>query len=686
MSPSAPKDDLLPGTLDLIVLKTLETLGPLHGYGITRRIRQVSADLDPAQSGVAVSRPPSTGTERVDPLGVGPHRHEARGALLQADSGRPPATGQGSQPVGSHGEPHDARDAGTWRGTVMREWAARFVAMFRKRSMRERLDRELALHRELLAEELAARGSGSTPDREMGSASFRDAYDDRAGVPWLEHLWGDLRYGVRAMRRAPTFSLVVILTLGLGIGVNTAIFSVVHGVLLKPLPYPGSERLVWLGETAGEATGISVTWPNFTSWRSENRSFEAMGAFQFGQLTLTGRGDARSIRGLIATPDYFALLGMQPLLGRLFTDQDDRPGAAATVVLNHGFWSGALGGDPRIVGAALTLDGQPYEVVGVAAPVWETRPVDYYLPLGRISGTGTNRSRHGSMPGDRPPEAGRHAAGGSRGPRYDHAAPGRGRSGPRERAPQLRRDPGRARDRRCAGHAAHADGRGGARPSHRVRERRKPAALARHVARHGVHHTSRDRRRPWPAGASAVHREHAHRRGRRRRRSASGLVDAASARRDGAAGHSAPGRNRARPSRSAVREHPVADHGDHLRSGASRHGESNRSHHGPQGRGPHSWRRRAAPVRAQRPRGRGNRPHVRPGIRRRAAAPEPHRRAERQLRCGRAADPLGAVSTARLELQEWRRDRSVLHAAGRRAAGDSRGARGQRCPLPAGRR
>jgi putative ABC transport system permease protein len=279
----------------------------------------------------------------------------------------------------------------------MREWATRVVAMFRKRSMRDRLNRELAHHRELLVEEIAAQASDSTADREMGRASFRDAYEDQAGVPWLEHLRSDLRYAARAMRRTPMFALVVILTLALGIGVTTAIFSVVHGVLLKPLPYPQSERLVWLGEATGEANGISVTWPNFTSWRSDNRSFESMAAFQFGQLTLTGRGDARSIRGLIVTSDYFALLGMQPLLGRLFTDQDDRPGAAATIVLNHRFWFGTLGADPHLVGTTLTLDGRPYEVVGVAAPVWETRPVDYYLSLGRISGSVTNRSQHGSI-------------------------------------------------------------------------------------------------------------------------------------------------------------------------------------------------------------------------------------------------------------------------------------------------
>jgi putative ABC transport system permease protein len=280
---------------------------------------------------------------------------------------------------------------------MMREWVLRFLGMFRKQAMRERLDLELELHRDLLMDDLAAQASGSSAGREMGSASFRDAYEDQAGVPWLENLGRDLRYALRSMCGSPAFSLVVILTFALGIGANTAIFSVVHAVVLEPLPYPNSERLVWLAESAGKAEGISVTWPNFKSWRSANRSFEAMGAFQYGGLTLTGKGEARSIRGLSATFEYFAMLGMKPLLGRLFTDQDDALAAAPTIVLSHRFWSGNLGGDPQIVGKTLALDNRAYEVIGVAAPLWEARPVDYYMALGRVVGGVTNRGQHGSI-------------------------------------------------------------------------------------------------------------------------------------------------------------------------------------------------------------------------------------------------------------------------------------------------
>jgi len=201
----------------------------------------------------------------------------------------------------------------------------------------------------------------------------------------------------RSLLRAKLVSFVVIVTVALGVGLTTAIFSVVDGVLLKPLPYPQSERLVWMGESTGSANGISVTWPNFVNWREGNHSFEQLAAFQFVQATLTGRGEARSLRGLSVTHEYLPLLGVQPLLGRLLDARDDRPGGPAAVVLNHRFWSGAFGADPSVVGTTLALDGRPYEVIGVAAPLWESRPADYYQALGRVAGSTTDRSQHGSI-------------------------------------------------------------------------------------------------------------------------------------------------------------------------------------------------------------------------------------------------------------------------------------------------
>jgi putative ABC transport system permease protein len=256
---------------------------------------------------------------------------------------------------------------------------------------------ELDMHRELLAEDLAHAGSGSTPERELGRASFQDEYYDRAGLPRVEHLWADVRYACRTMRRAPSLAAVITVTIALGIGLTTAIFTVVHGVLLEPLPYPHADRLVWLGESTGSATGISVTAGNFSRWRSDNRSFDALAAFQFTAMTMTGRSEAMQTTGLQVTPEYLALLGMRPLLGRLLVFDDERPGASPVVVLTHEFWSAILGGDPQAIGSALTLDGKPHEIVGVAGPVWEARPVDYYLPLAVAGGMGNDRSSHGSM-------------------------------------------------------------------------------------------------------------------------------------------------------------------------------------------------------------------------------------------------------------------------------------------------
>ena len=204
---------------------------------------------------------------------------------------------------------------------------------------------------------------------------------------------------MRGMVRAPVFSLMVILTLAVGIGANTAIFSAFYAVLLKPLPFPSGERLLWLGESSAKATGISVTWVNFEHWRTENHSFETMAGFQNADLTLTGRGQAMLTHAGLVTNEFFPLTGSRPMMGRLFTAADDKPGSAATVVVTEKFWGRILGGDARIIGKAVTLNGSSYVVIGVLArdPGFFLRPVDYYLPFRPTAAQAAKRDAHGSM-------------------------------------------------------------------------------------------------------------------------------------------------------------------------------------------------------------------------------------------------------------------------------------------------
>jgi putative ABC transport system permease protein len=265
------------------------------------------------------------------------------------------------------------------------------------------IDDELAVHLEMEIERNIERGMSPEAARDAARRSFgnRSALAERTreswGLPSLESILKDIRQGFRTMRRAPAFSLIVILTFALGVGINTAIFSVVHAVLLKPLPYPDAERLVWLGESTAKASGISVTWVNFQQWRANNHTFEDMAVFNRGERTLTGRGEPMVTQVVSVTSPYFNLLGMRPLKGRLLDASDDHPGAAPVAVLSHRFWSNQLGGNPTIVGSTVSLNGIAFEVAGVAEPIWEVWSADFYVALGRTAGSITDRRQHGSM-------------------------------------------------------------------------------------------------------------------------------------------------------------------------------------------------------------------------------------------------------------------------------------------------
>jgi predicted permease len=208
----------------------------------------------------------------------------------------------------------------------------------------------------------------------------------------------DLRAGLRGIRKSPVFSLVVILTMALGIGVNTAVFSVVHAILLQPPPYPHGERLTEIWEaTSGQR--IPVSWINFQHWRHENHTFEEMAGYDTANLVLTGRGDATLKHGGVVSSSFFRLTGWQPLTGRLFQETDDRPGAAPTVLLSSEFWARSLNNDPHAVGTTLTLDGTAYQIIGILPPGqrFSTQPIDFYLTAGLRGGNTVNRAEHGSM-------------------------------------------------------------------------------------------------------------------------------------------------------------------------------------------------------------------------------------------------------------------------------------------------
>ncbi|HEV2665317.1 MAG TPA: ABC transporter permease, partial [Blastocatellia bacterium] len=183
----------------------------------------------------------------------------------------------------------------------------------------------------------------------------------------MNSLLQDLRYGARMLLKKPGFTLVAVITLSLGIGANTAIFSVVNGVLLKPLPFAEPERLVALWETRGDASDDTVSYPDFADWRAQQSVFERMAVYRDNTLTLTGEAKPAVLRAVTASADLFPLLGAKPLLGRMFLAEEDKPGNLVAL-LSHDAWRKYFNADPNIAGRRVTLNGRSWTVVGVMAP------------------------------------------------------------------------------------------------------------------------------------------------------------------------------------------------------------------------------------------------------------------------------------------------------------------------------
>jgi putative ABC transport system permease protein len=200
----------------------------------------------------------------------------------------------------------------------------------------------------------------------------------------IADLWQDLRYGARMLKKNPGFTLLAVLTLTLGIGANTAIFSVVDGLLLRPLPYREPERLVMLShKPRQQGRRNTISYPNFSDWRERAQSFEGMTSVRSEAFNLTGVDRPVQLRGRMVNWNFFRLLGVQPQLGRLFVSEDDRYGAPRTALVSHGMWREKFGGDADVIGQKLLLNGEPHEVIGVLPQGFEYfRADDVYVPIG----------------------------------------------------------------------------------------------------------------------------------------------------------------------------------------------------------------------------------------------------------------------------------------------------------------
>jgi len=205
----------------------------------------------------------------------------------------------------------------------------------------------------------------------------------------MQTLLQDIRYGIRMLAKNPGFTVVAVLTLALGIGANTALFSVVNAVLLKALPFHQPDRLVALYQNKVQFQRASISYPNFLDWQRQNRTFDSMAAFRPDDFNLTGAGEAEHIRGEMISADFFSTLGLQPVIGRWFTSQEDQLGGAPVAVISAGLWARKFTARPDIVGRSVELNGTDYTIVGVVPARFHLQmqnfPLDIgvYIPIGQ---------------------------------------------------------------------------------------------------------------------------------------------------------------------------------------------------------------------------------------------------------------------------------------------------------------
>ncbi|HVH71771.1 MAG TPA: ABC transporter permease, partial [Candidatus Dormibacteraeota bacterium] len=288
----------------------------------------------------------------------------------------------------------------------LRAWLLRFAGLFGIRRCDADLADELESHLAMQVEDSIR--SGMSPEEARRQALIRlggttqamELYRERSGLPQVDTFLQDVRYGARMLCKNPGFAALAIITLALGIGANTAIFSVVNTVMLRPLPYPNADRLILLNETAenrGRVDMMSVSWQDYLDWRQQARSFQYLGVFRSQNLTLTGFDQAERLNGAMASSDVFNALGIQPLLGRAFVAEEDKAGAASVAILSERLWRNRFSASPDVLNRTITLDGMNYTVIGVmpASMRFPSRVTDIWVPLGMyVNAMPSSRDNH----------------------------------------------------------------------------------------------------------------------------------------------------------------------------------------------------------------------------------------------------------------------------------------------------
>jgi len=247
----------------------------------------------------------------------------------------------------------------------------RLRSLFSRGKVEQELDEELRYHLERQIDENIAAGMSPDDARYAALQSIRDVAQrkeecrDSRGLNLAESLFYDFRYEMRSLRKSPAFSFIALITLALGIGATTAIFSVVYAVLLRPLPYREPSRLVILNETTPNVGNVSVSYPNFFDWRAQNVVFSGIASVSSVDFNLAGLAQPEVIHGQAVSPNFLSILGVYPFIGRDFAASEEKAGAPPVVLLSYSLWRSRFGGDRNVVGRGIALSGRGYTIIGV---------------------------------------------------------------------------------------------------------------------------------------------------------------------------------------------------------------------------------------------------------------------------------------------------------------------------------